>query len=67
MATKRKKRVAKPVVQPKPRERYGTFYEAWPKVPELRKYTTQHGWPRFGLEGADRDKALALIDEYKDG
>jgi hypothetical protein len=70
-----KKKVAKKVAPggpgddpaPAVRENYGSFYEAWPKVPELRKYTTQQGMPRIGLEGKDLTKAQQLIREYQDG
>lgn len=50
-----------------PRKHHGTFYQAWPKVPELRRYCTQDGRPRIGLEGEDLARAKELIEEYRNG
>ena len=66
-----KKRVAAPQAEkpekPAGRENYGSFYEAWPKVKELRQYTQRNGQPRIGLDGEGLAKARALINEYANG
>ena len=70
-----KKRVAAPQAEkpaekpekPAARENYGSFYEAWPKVKELRQYTQRNGQPRLGLEGEGLATAMALIKEYANG
>ncbi len=46
---------------------YGTFYQAWKHVKELRRRCTQEGRPRFGLKGEDLVRAKKLIREYKNG
>ena len=56
-----------PIPEPEPRKRYGSFYEAWPNVPELRKLTQRHGIPRLGLDAEGQAKAQTLIDEFKNG
>ena len=49
------------------RKRYGSFYEAWPNVAELRKWTTQQGQPRLGMKPEDVEIANKLIEDYKNG
>jgi len=56
-----------PPKKPVARENYGTFYEAWTKVKELRVYTQRNGQPRLGLEGDDLKKSRELSEEYKNG
>jgi len=56
-----------PPKTPVVRERYGTFYDAWVKVHELRQYTQRNGQPRLGLEGDDLKKSRELIKEYANG
>lgn len=53
--------------KPEPRKRYGSFYEAWPNVPDLRKFTQRHGMPRLGLNAEGQAKAQELLDEYRNG
>lgn len=53
--------------KPEPRKRYGSFYEAWACVADLRKYTQRTGMPRFGLNAEGQARAQELIDEYRHG
>jgi len=41
-----------------------TFWDAWIKVKELRKFTTRNGQPRMGLDAAGLEKAKQLIAQY---
>jgi len=59
--------VEKPAPKPAARENYGSFYEAWVQVKELRQYTQRNGQPRLGLEGEGLATAMALIKEYANG
>lgn len=56
-----------PVDKRTERKKYGSLYEAWPKVIELRKYTQRDGIPRFGLDEEGLKKANELIEKYKHG
>ena len=56
-----------PPKTPVVRERYGTFYDAWVKVHELRQYTQRNAQPRIGLDSDGLAKAKALIKEYANG
>ena len=59
--------VEKPAPKPAARENYGSFYEAWVQVKELRQYTQRNGQPRIGLDSDGLAKAKALISEYTNG
>ena len=41
-----------------------TFWQAWVKVKELRKFTQRNGQPRMGLDAAGLEKAKQLIAKY---
>ena len=58
---------APPVQEPGERTKYASFYEAWPNVAELRKFTIREGQPRIGLSAEGQAKAQELIDEYRNG
>jgi hypothetical protein len=57
----------KPSPKPKERKRYGSFYEAWANVKELRECCQRHGSPRLGLKGDELQRAHRLIKEYQNG
>ena len=56
-----------PPQAPEPRKKYSSFYEAWPNVAELRRYTTRQCQPRLGMPSSDVEIANKLIEEYKNG
>jgi hypothetical protein len=56
-----------PVDKRTDRKKHGTFFEAWAKVKELRKWCTREGTPRLGLNQEGIEKANKLIEEYKHG
>ena len=56
-----------PVDKRTERKKYGSLYEAWPKVLELRKWTQRDGTPRLGLNEEGLKKANDLIEKYKHG
>lgn len=56
-----------PPQAPEPRRKYSSFYEAWPNVAELRRYTTRQCQPRLGMKPADVEIANKLIEEYGNG
>ena len=56
-----------PVDKRTERKKHGTFFEAWTKVKELRRWCTREAAPRFGLDKEGMKKALELIERYKHG